>query len=412
MTIKYGPPRRGGRRGKTKDRISFVSPTPSGFPQLVPPAAPKRKVAPKVEVRDPAKTKPKVSIRSITRLFGTTVGSAVIPAITATPTSEAIPGPWVWQQDDFDIAPELEGLDVDPRYQNRPEIPVPEPAIGDIVITPVSLPEIPWKEWKYEPKEGFTRTPKIGTVEILLPYDYYIPPPVRLDPFPDADIWQDTEVPLEVIWPEDYPSIDILPPQVDTEVKKDAKDKKRKRQKDTSDVKTKKGTLTLTETVLNIEIVAQEKGSPIIRLRNSKNRTSLKRKKDTKANRRWIKAAHKLINTTYGTWSEYQDLVDALAWNVYDVTDDGLVYAMALEDGKVVKVLEGLVEGKYELDTGQFIIDYVTMQAQDMIQGRASKALTKEVIDNGNWQSPFGPQGMLSRPTQGVENVSQNFIPS
>ena len=407
MTLQYGPPRRGGRRGKRKDRISFVSPTPPGFEKLVPPAAPKRKVAPKVEVRDPAKTKPKISVGSLTRLFGGTVGAAIAPAITATPTAEATPGPWIWQQNDFDIAPELEGLDVDPRYQRRPEIPLPDPKVSDFVRKPVTLPEVPWKEFK-KGKIGITRSPKIGTVEIRLPLDYYVPAPIRIDPFPDAEIWKEPEVPIEILFPEPKPIIDVVPPQVET------KPKTRAKRKAKTKTGQKTGTITLTETVLNIEIVAEPKMQPKIRLRNSRVKTSTRRKKDTKANRRWIKAAHKLINSTYGTWSEFQDLVDALVWNVYSVTDDELniQYAMALEDGNATKVLQGLAEGKYELDTAGFIIDYVTMQAQDMIQGRASKAITKEVIDNGNWTSPMGPQGMLSRPTQGVQDVSQNFIPS
>ena len=382
--IQYGPPRRGGRRGRP-----IGKPRVTTRPRLV-----VSNEAPKIEPRDPKSTPPKISVGSLTRLLGKTLAPYVGPMIEAKPTAEATPGPWVWQQPDFDIAPELETLDVDPRVQKRPEIELPKTETTDYELERPELPEVSWPEIRKPGVVGISRSPKIGTVVIRLPQDYYVPAPIRVDPQPEGSIWDvPDDVPIEILAPrrEDAPEIDIEAP----------KPQKRGTARKPAD---------LYDETLNIEIKADPDGQPTIHLRPGRARASERRKKDTKANRAWIKAAHKLINVTYGTYSEIIDFVDALVWNVYDVNEKGeLVYAMALEGGKAHMVIDGLMRGKYEIDMGQFIIDYAVMQTQDMIMGKMSQALVKETIDKGQWTSPMGPQGMLSRVQKEFQNVSQNI---
>jgi hypothetical protein len=132
-------------------------------------------------------------------------------------------------------------------------------------------------------------------------------------------------------------------------------------------------------------------------LTQSKTKASTKRRKDVKVNRRWIKAAHKLINITYGTYSEFRDFLEVFVWNIrYRKKDGTWGYAMSLERGSVQGALRGLREGRYELDMGQLIIDFAMTQLQDYVIGRASQLSTR-AIDEGIWRSPTGPSSFANR---------------
>ena len=78
---------------------------------------------------------------------------------------------------------------------------------------------------------------------------------------------------------------------------------------------------------------------------------------------------------------------------------------MALEKGHLGNILIGVMEGKYELDTDQFLVDVVFMQAQDYIQGKLSKALVKEAIDSGGWNNPMGPQAFVNNVNKSLKDM-------
>jgi hypothetical protein len=65
------------------------------------------------------------------------------------------------------------------------------------------------------------------------------------------------------------------------------------------------------------------------------------------------------------------------------------------------------MEGKYDVDIEQFLVDFTFMQLQDFIIGRMSKALVKQAIDSGGWQSPIGPQGFANKMFD--DSILRNF---
>jgi hypothetical protein len=109
-------------------------------------------------------------------------------------------------------------------------------------------------------------------------------------------------------------------------------------------------------------------------------------------NRRWIKLAHMLISLTYGTYTEIMDFLQCLAWNSYQMRNGKKIPAMALSKGSLHEILIGVMEGRYDVDMQGLMVDFTFMQLQDFIIGRFSKALVKQAIDTGGWQSPIGPQ--------------------
>ena len=97
-----------------------------------------------------------------------------------------------------------------------------------------------------------------------------------------------------------------------------------------------------------------------------------------------------------------RDVVEAFANNVGYVNENGKwVSAMMVEKGNLKAVLKGYREGTYEVDIGQFILDYMYMQAQDFVIGKSTQ-LANTAIDKGVWQSPVGPSGFVSNTNVGV----------
>ena len=75
---------------------------------------------------------------------------------------------------------------------------------------------------------------------------------------------------------------------------------------------------------------------------------------------------------------------------------------MALEDGKLVPVLDGILDGKYEVDIPQFVVDFAIMQSTDFLQGKFSQRILDQSVDQGWWQSPIGPEGFVSNLNKGI----------
>ena len=140
-------------------------------------------------------------------------------------------------------------------------------------------------------------------------------------------------------------------------------------------------------------------------------RGSTPRKNDTKAHSNWIKLAQKSISMTYGTYTEIMDFVEILVWDAYyiDPRTNKLVYAMFKEDYKIINVLNGIAKGKYSVDIAATLVDYGVSQAQDILIGKASKTVTREVVDLGGWRSLQGPQGFINKMQKDYRNVLSQY---
>ena len=163
------------------------------------------------------------------------------------------------------------------------------------------------------------------------------------------------------------------------------------------------------ETGVTLELSRQGSRDIRLKVRPTKQRASRRRRSDAKANRKWLKATHMLISVTFGTYTEILDLLEALAWNSYAMRNGEKVGAMPLENGKLVDILIGVLDGKYDVDMEQLIIDYAYMQLQDFIIGKTSQAITSSVIDSGGWQSPIGPEAFVNKINKETEYVSETF---
>lgn len=329
---------------------------------------------PQIKVESPESIQPKIGLGRILSLAGRTLGP-VAGILYAQPTAQATADmPWMWQATGFDVPPELKGASVG-RLNLETELDTPQPSQNDFKYVRPDLPEIPWQDFDVN-VEGFTRSPKKGTVIVNVP-DIWVPPPLRTDPMPEAEIWNvPDDVPFEHVWisPQLEPS-PVLPEPVPSI--------------------SPRAPARLGETGVTLE-VSKEKGRIQLKIRPQRSRASRPRKKDTKAHRRWIKAAHKLVNVTYGTYSEIMDAAEAMAWNIYEERDGVRRPAMALEDGSMIQTFDGLIDGKYDLDIPQFIIDYAYMQSMDFLQGKFSQGVIDQSVDKGWWTSPQGPQGFVN----------------
>jgi hypothetical protein len=90
------------------------------------------------------------------------------------------------------------------------------------------------------------------------------------------------------------------------------------------------------------------------------------------------------------------DAAEAMAWNIYEERDGIRRPAMVLEDGSMIQTFDGLIDGRYDLDIPQFIIDYAYMQSMDFLQGKFSQGVINQSVDKGWWTSPQGPQGFVN----------------
>jgi hypothetical protein len=358
---------------------------------------PPRKVKPKVAAPNPENISPKIGIGAILRMFGK---SPVLQAIKPTAMADATydPGPYFWQESGFEKKP-------DDMVASQPEVAPYEkfepPVEADWEYEMPLIPEVPYKEYSPDIGPAITRSPKVGTTIVNLP-DVVIPPPLRLPPEPQVDIWQVPDVTYPELWPdvaipEPSPELEMIPPKSVNPRRPPA----------------------LTETGVAIEVekitatdsmvIDPEIGGTIrVRFRPYKARASRKRRKDTKAHRAWIKAAHKVVSLTYGTYSEIVDALEALAWNIYVEDSKGVRHLAApREGGSLLKTVDGLIDGRYELDMEGFIVDYVTMQAMDALQGKFNKQVVKQSVDQGWWTSPVGPQGFVSKQGHAAELIDR-----
>jgi hypothetical protein len=267
-----------------------------------------------------------------------------------------------------------------------------EPAVNPNFIRPA----VPQVQWFDRPETGpyITSSPKINTIEYVVP-DYDVAPPLPVE-LPERHAWFDP-VPAQEI-PEltrafdipKIPDVDITPEMIPQRKPDDIRD-----------------------VGVSIEVKADPHPDvlPMVRFRPIIIKGSVKRKNDTKAASPWIKLAHKTISLTYGTYTEVMDFVEILVWDAYyiDPRTGKLVYAMFKEDYKLVNVLKGIAEGKYSVDIAATLVDYGVSQAQDILLGKSSQAVTKQVIDTGNWRSPQGPQGFVNKMNKDYRNVLSQY---
>ena len=283
-----------------------------------------------------------------------------------------------------DLAARMQPLD---NYDT--DLPI-KPAVNPNFIRPA----IPTPNWFERPESGpyISVSPKINTIEYVVP-DYDVGPPIPME-VPERHLWFD-EIPAQEI-PELVKNFDI-PKIPDIDVNPEML-----RQKKPDSIH---------EVGVSIEFTAVAEKLPIVKIRPMMVRGSTKRKNDTKAASRWIKLSQLAISLTYGTYTEIMDFVEILVWDAYaiDPRTGKLVYAMFQEDYKMINVISGIAEGKYSVDIGATLVDYGVSQATDMIIGKSSKAVTRQVIDTGNWRSPQGPQGFINKMQKDYKNVLSQY---
>jgi hypothetical protein len=267
-----------------------------------------------------------------------------------------------------------------------PTMPLVEPAF----IRP-KVPVVPW--YDIPPTGPFiSKSPKIGTITYR-PAPYMVPAPAIIEIPPYHPMFQEP-APLEI-------------PELLTEFELETKP-----QVDQSYDFPKPGrTNKISERVISIEVQLDAKLQPIVRFRNSRVKASTRRKRDVKANSKWIKMANLGISLTYGTYTEIMDFVEILVWDAYykDPRSGKYRFAMHETDQNIVDTLKGIAEGKYSVDIGATLIDYTVSQAQDILIGQMSRLVTRELIDSGNWQSPQGPQGFVNKMQKDYKNVLSQY---
>jgi hypothetical protein len=255
-------------------------------------------------------------------------------------------------------------------------------------------PEVPTVKWFDRPENGpyIARSPKINTIEYVVP-DYDVPPPLPVE-LPERHAWFDP-VPAQEI-PELTRAFDIPKiPEVDI-------DPYPVRQRKPDNIR---------DVGVSIEIVEVPQKLPMVKIRPIIVRGSTPRKNEQKAHSAWIKLAHKAISLTYGTYTEVMDFVEILVWDAYsiDPRTGKLRYAMFEEDYKMINVLNGIANGKYSVDIASTLVDYGVSQAQDILIGKSSQAITRQVVDTGNWRSPQGPQGFVNKMQKDYRNVLSQY---
>lgn len=255
-------------------------------------------------------------------------------------------------------------------------------------------PEVATVNWFDRPEIGpyISKSPKINTIEYVVP-DYDVPPPLPVE-LPETHTWFDP-LPAQEI-PDLLRDFDI-PKIPETDI-----DSYPMRQRKPDEIR---------EVGLSIEVVEVPDKLPIVKFRPIIVRGSTPRKNDTKAHSNWIKLAHKAISVTYGTYTEIMDFVEILVWDAYyvDPQTGRLVYAMFEEDYKIINVLNGIANGKYSVDIAATLVDYGVSQAQDILIGKSSQAVTRQVVDTGNWRSPQGPQGFINKMQKDYRNVLSQY---
>lgn len=330
---------------------------------------------PAVDTNDHSALSPKISFGVLTKFFGSFAGALLTPSPAgdgSTISEQAQTYPELLQSEGFQDAPEeVKRMAVGAIAETIPDYELPTYDQPPIYRRP-EIPEIPWQEFTPEVGPAFTRSPKRGDLIINVP-EFEIPSPIKVDPDPSHDIWNvPDDVPIEELYPESIPQPD---PSIAPEVFTSPQSK-------------------VSEAGVVIEVVSDN--GIQVRVRPTRQRASVRRRKDTKANRRMLKAAHKLVNVTYGSYSEVMDFLEALAWNVYEVRGGKRVLVMSTNGGSVFQTLDGLAKGRYEVDLASLIVDYAFMQAQDFVIGRMGQLATESAINNLGWTSPQGPSGFAN----------------
>lgn len=110
-------------------------------------------------------------------------------------------------------------------------------------------------------------------------------------------------------------------------------------------------------------------------------RNETKRRKDKKSvNTALYRAGLRMINRTYGTYSEVMDLVHVIENNVY--LDGKALGDMDLEEKKAaLKYIEKHGLGTVRIDWEQLVVDFGVNQATDYAIGRASDIANQALID-------------------------------
>lgn len=357
--------------------------------------------APKVVTTDPRTRPPNISVPKVASIFGRALTLQLQTLLQPSPLADATIdwGPELYN-DFANAPPELKGMVISPPL--APEIGVDNYIPFDPKEVPFELPkirEIPWTPDIDVMDPGtYTKSPKKSTITIAPP-DMFVIPPFRFDPDPGHDVWEMDPHPQ---W--DFNKLRppvITMPDLDDHPMDPSRTRPPPYRRSRTGWPMEPG-LTIELTVGLRDRVrtvpeTQTKPQPIIRLKPRTHRASKPRKADAKMNRRWLKLAHMLISLTYGTYTEIMDFLQCLAWNSYQMRNGKKIPAMALSKGSLHEILIGVMEGRYDVDMQGLMVDFTFMQLQDYIIGRMSKALVKQAIDSGGWQSPIGPQGFNRR---------------
>lgn len=381
---------------ETIDDISRIKPSrktnpanrsnkPTGTPKVVP--FPSSKSV-NIETRQPRDFKPKIPF---SKVFGNPLLNFLLqPNMTAGPYEDE----YDWRNYESDVSKQIAennfvGQDLAVRKQDLKvyDLEYPTKPVKNANFIRPPVPILPWNE-RDENTPHISVSPKIGTIEYVVPR-YHVPPPIPIE-LPEVHPLFDEPVPQEV--PD-------LVKQFDEEVRPYT---------DTDTMRVRKPDQ-LKERGVAIEIKAGN--LPKVRIRPMTVRAATKRKNDTKAASRWIKLSQMAISLTYGTYTEIQDFVDIIIWDTYyiDPRTGRLVYAMFKEEYDIVKVLNGIASGKYHVDIAATLVDFGVSQAQDILIGQASRQVTRQTIDTGNWRSPQGPQGFINKMQKDFRNVLSQY---
>ena len=360
---------------------------PSGTRKVIPFDRSSKAPIPKIETRTPRDFSPKVPF---SRIFNHPLFSILAPTQLADPNYDE----YDWRNYKEDVSRQIAennfvGRDLATRKLNLVDYEVDLPTLP--VVNPNFVrPEVPEVLWRDRPSSGpyIARSPKIGTVEYAVP-DFNVPAPIPVE-LPEIHPWFDPpteeELPglLETF---DYETQPMYDPESIKALRPD----------------------TLKDTGISIDITAGD--NPKVKIRPMTIRAATKRTNDTKAASRWIKLSQLAISLTYGTYTEVMDFVDILVWDAYyvDPRTGMLRYAMHMENQNIINVLNGIAEGKYSVDIAATLVDYGVSQAQDILIGKASQAITRQVVDTGNWRSPQGPQGFINKMQKDYRNVLSQY---
>lgn len=142
------------------------------------------------------------------------------------------------------------------------------------------------------------------------------------------------------------------------------------------------------------------------RLRPARTRQVSRAKKDQKSGSKWYSRFIRLINRTWGTWTEVLDFWDAFAWNVYD--QEGR-YAMAVTGGDPAAILNGIASGRFRLDFQEFVYDWAVNQLGDSLIAAQNRYVNKSLQGVGLTSVTMG--STFSRAQRFARDVQEGQLP-